>query len=94
MCAGIIVPCTDAASCSTVAVGPCEGAATEPKAYLQSNVVGLAFVDDTKYLDSATGKTSADATTFKVVEKAGKGFRDYNKDVVVGDSKMAYLSKF
>ena len=94
MCAGIQIPCTDATSCSTVAVGPCEGAATAPTAYLQSHVVGLAFADDTKYLDSATGKTSADATTFKVVDPAGKGFRDYKSDVAVGDSKMAYISKF
>ena len=96
MCAGIIAPCTGATECSTVAVGPCEGAATAPTAYLQSNVVGLAFVDDTKYLDAATGKTAADATTYKIVAPAKdtKGFRDYNKDVVVGDSKMAYISKF
>ena len=94
VCAGIQIPCTGATECSTVAVGPCEGAATAPTAYLQSNVVGLAFVDDTKYLDSATGKTSADATTFKVVDPAGKGFRDYKSDVAVGDSKMAYISKF
>jgi len=91
MCAGIIAPCTGATECSTVAVGPCEGAATAPTAYLQSNVVGLAFVDDTKYLDSATGKTSADATTFKVVAPGGNGFRDYKSDVAVGDSKMAYI---
>ena len=93
MCAGIIAPCTGATECSTVAVGPCEGAATAPTAYLQSHVVGLAFADDTKYLDSATGKTSADATTYKIVAPAKdtKGFRDYNKDVVVGDSKMAYI---
>jgi len=93
VCAGIQIPCTDATSCSTVAVGPCEGAAKAPTAYLQSNVVGLAFVDDTKYLDSATGKTSADATTFKVVapEEGVKGFRDYKSDVAVGDSKMAYI---
>jgi len=93
MCAGIIAPCTGATECSTVAVGPCEGAATAPTAYLQSHVVGLAFADDTKYLDSATGKTSSDATTYKIVAPAKdtKGFRDYNKDVVVGDSKMAYI---
>lgn len=92
VCAGIKIPCADAAECSTVAVGPCEGAAAKaPTAYLQSNVVGLAFVDDTKYLDATTGKTSTDATTYKVVDPAGKGFRDYKKDVAVGDSKMAYI---
>ena len=94
MCAGIIAPCTGATECSTVAVGPCEGAATAPTAYLQSHVVGLAFADDTKYLDSATGKTSTDATTYKVVAPGGKGYRDFKSDVAVGDSKMAYISKF
>lgn len=91
VCAGIQIPCTDATSCSTVAVGPCEGAAKAPTAYLQSNVVGLAFVDVDNYLDAATGKTAADAGTYKVVDPDGKGFRDYKEGVVVGDSKMAYI---
>lgn len=92
VCAGIINPCADATECSTVAVGPCEGAAvTAPTAYLQSNVVGLAFVDDTKYLDATTGKTSTDTNTYKVIDPAGKGFRDFKSDVAVGDSKMAYI---
>lgn len=41
VCAGIIVPCTDAASCSTVAVGPCEGAATEPKVTLGKDLLEI-----------------------------------------------------
>lgn len=76
ICAGIKVPCTDKATCSATAVGPCPGDA-DPTAYLESEFQGLAFVDSKKYLDAKTGKVSSDATTYNVIEASGPGFRDY-----------------
>ena len=76
LCAGIKVPCTDKATCSATAVGPCPDG-TKPTAYLESEFQGLGFVDSKKYLDAKTGNISSDATTYHVVEASGPGFRDY-----------------
>jgi len=80
LCAGIKVPCTDGATCSTTAVGPCPDGA-KPAAYLESEFQGLAFVDSKKYLDAKTGNISSDATTYYVVEASGPGFRDYKDNL-------------
>ena len=76
ICAGIIAPCTDKATCSSTAIGPCPTAGTDPTAYLESQFLGLAYVNSAKYLDVATGKESA-ATTYKIIEATGDGFRDF-----------------
>ena len=76
MCAGIILPCTDKATCSATAVGPCPDGET-PTAYLESQFEGMAFVDSKKYLDATTGKVE-DLKTVNGVDFSGPGFRDYS----------------
>jgi len=78
MCAGIIEPCSDKATCSATAVGPCRDDAKKPTAYLESNFEGMAFVNSKKYLDAKTGKVE-DPTTYHSVEMTGPGFRDFKE---------------
>jgi len=73
MCAGIITDCNDATTCTTVGVGPCEGDATEPTAYLKSSLVGLALVKEATYL--------ANASDMSILNATGPGFRDFKKNV-------------
>jgi len=90
MCAGIKVPCTDKATCSATAVGPCPDG-EKPTAYLESQLEGLAFVNSKKYLDAKTGKVSSDAKTYKIIDATGPGFRDYKGEIKpAGGGKFAF----
>ncbi len=90
ICAGIKVPCTDKATCSATAVGPCPDG-KKPTAYLESQFEGLAFVNSKKYLDAKTGKVSSDAKTYKIIEATGPGFRDYKGEIKPADGgKFAF----
>ena len=73
MCAGIILDCNDATTCTTVGVGPCEGDATAPTAYLKSSLVGLALVKEATYL--------ANASDMSILNATGPGFRDFKENV-------------
>ena len=73
MCAGIITDCNDATTCTTVGVGPCEGDAAAPTAYLKSSLVGLALVKEATYL--------ANASDMSILNATGPGFRDFKKNV-------------
>ena len=89
ICGGLIVPCVDAFSCSATAIGPCESDA-DPTAYLESAFVGMGYVDSTKFLDAATGKTTTDATTYKVVTPTGPGFRDFKAEFKMDGDKQKF----
>ena len=54
-------------------VGPCEGDATAPTAYLKSNLVGLALVKEATYL--------ADSNDLTEIEPSGLGYRDIKKEI-------------
>ena len=88
VCAGIVVDCTDVETCSKTAVGPCEGDA-DPTAYLESKFAGMAFVNSGKYLDPSTGLT-AGATTYKVIEPTGPGFRDFKGEIKIDGDKQKF----
>jgi len=88
-CAGIKVPCTDKATCTATAVGPCPDSA-KPTAYLESEFQGLGWVDSKKYLDAKTGDVSSDDTTYYIVEASGPGFRDYKGNLETDGGKFAY----
>jgi hypothetical protein len=82
LCAGIINNPSTRQEATAFAIGPCGqgGAATGPSAYLQSEVVGLSYVDEDTYLTCASrGSCAAD---MKVISGSGLGYRDY--DVVNG----------
>ena len=83
ICAGIKVPCTDKATCSATAVGPCPDGA-DPTAYLESQFEGMAFVNSKTYLDPKSG-TVSDAKTYKIIEASGPGFRDYKAEIKTED---------
>ena len=83
LCAGIVTNCNDKSSCTKVGVGPCEGTATTaPTAYLTSEFVGMAFVDQDKYLD--------DATQMKVLDATGPGYRDFKAGLKGGNGEGEY----
>jgi hypothetical protein len=88
ICAGIVLGCTDVETCSKTAIGPCEGDA-DPTAYLESKFAGMAFVNSGKYLDPSTGLT-AGATTYKVIEPTGPGFRDFKGEISDGTDKQKF----
>jgi hypothetical protein len=73
ICAGIITNCNDKTTCTTVGVGPCEGSATKPTAYLKSNLEGLALVKEATYL--------TDSSHMSVIQTTGLGYRDSKKDI-------------
>ena len=80
ICAGIITNCNDKATCTAVGVGPCEGTAKEPKAFLASYFVGLAMVKEATYLANEKDEDHA-----KVIDPTGPGYRDYKADIPAGD---------
>jgi len=83
LCAGIVTNCNDKSSCTKVGVGPCEGTATTaPTAYLTSEFVGMAFVDQDKYLE--------DATQMKVLDATGPGYRDFKAGLKLGNGGGEY----
>ena len=84
ICAGIKEPCSDKATCSATAVGPCPDGAAKPTAYLESQFEGMAFVNSKTYLDPKSG-TVSDAKTYKIIEASGPGFRDYKAEIKTED---------
>ena len=89
ICAGIITNCNDKATCTAVGVGPCEGTAKEPKAFLASYFVGLAMVKEATYLANEKDEDHA-----KVIDPTGPGYRDYKRDVPAGDSSASRIFFF
>jgi hypothetical protein len=89
LCGGIITDADDQTSATTVGVGKCEGAATEPTAFLKSSLEGLAFVDLDQYL-ACSEPTSCSA--IKELTATGIGYRDYasDQDGPQDGSKYAY----
>ena len=77
MCAGLKMPCNNVESCTTVAVGPCEGDKSSPDAYIESSFVGMAYVDDTSYLDTSDGTSVSNR--MKIMNPSVPGFRDHRE---------------
>ena len=66
LCGGFKRPCTNVESCTTVAVGPCQGDKSSPDAYMESSFVGMAYVDDTSYLRVSDGTSVA--SSMKIID--------------------------
>jgi hypothetical protein len=91
ICAGIKIPCTDKATCSATAVGPCPDGAKAPTAFLESKFEGMAFVNSKEYLDPATGAAkAADSKTYNIIEATGPGFRDYKGSIEADGGKFGF----
>jgi len=75
-CAGIIMPCGDQVSCTTTAIGPCNSSASEISAtqYIKTYLIGMAYVDEAKYLSCADETNCADMKIMNAI--SGVGFRD------------------
>jgi hypothetical protein len=86
MCVGIDTECTDTASCTTTALGPCNADDTAPPGYVVSEFVGLAFVAPGYLSDTDNAKG-----TYKQIPPHMKGFRNYDANATDGNGgKYAY----
>ncbi|CAE8602212.1 unnamed protein product [Polarella glacialis] len=85
MCAGVETVCSNAASCTRVAFGPCGGVAS-PEFYLQQEVQGFALImaNDSAYM------TNFSELTASVI--ANNKYRAIDGDLTLGDATYARIT--